>query len=74
MILTFKGHHFVEDTKPGEAPSGHHCQGCGMKAVLKPDGSAEFDDGSGVPIRIEAEVVLKMSGMARCRAESEPNP
>lgn len=71
MILTFKGHHFVEDTKTGEPPSGHHCEGCGMKAVLKPDGSAEFDDGGGVPIRIEAEVVLKVSAMARCRGTDE---
>ena len=36
MIADFKGHHFVEDTKTNEAPSRHHCERCGMKAVLRP--------------------------------------
>ena len=45
MIPNFKGHHFVEDSKPGEPPSGHHCDRCGLKAALKPDGSTYFEVG-----------------------------
>jgi len=42
MIQDFKGHHFVEDTKPGEPPGLHHCDR-GLKAWLRPDGSVFFD-------------------------------
>src|ERR1700730_14467951 len=45
MIPNFKGHHFVEDSKPGEPPSGHHCDRCGLKASLRPDGSTYFEVG-----------------------------
>jgi hypothetical protein len=45
MIPDFKGHHFVEDSKPGEPPSAHHCEQCGMEALLKPDGSIFFNVG-----------------------------
>lgn len=43
MIPDFKGHHFVEDCQPGEPPSLHHCDRCGLKASLRPDGSVLFD-------------------------------
>jgi hypothetical protein len=43
VIPDFKGHHFVEDSKPGEPPSWHHCERCGMKALLRPNGSTYFD-------------------------------
>jgi hypothetical protein len=43
MIPDFKGHHFIEDTKPGEPPGLHHCERCGLKASLRPDGSVFFD-------------------------------
>jgi hypothetical protein len=39
------GHHFVEDWKPNEPPSRHHCDHCGMEAMLKPDGSTFFSVG-----------------------------
>ena len=71
MIGKFKGHHFVEDTKRGEPPSRHHCERCRMKAVLKPDGSTEFEVGGGAPIRIGAYVALNASVVPGCR---EPNP
>lgn len=43
MIPAFKGHRFVEDSKLGEPPSGHHCDRCGLKASLRPDGSVFFE-------------------------------
>jgi hypothetical protein len=43
MIPDFKGHHFLEDSKPGEPPSTHHCDQCGLKVSLRPGGSAYFD-------------------------------
>jgi len=43
MIADFKGHHFVEDSEPGEPPSRHHCEQCGMEAMLRPDGSIFFN-------------------------------
>ena len=45
MIPDFKGHHFVEEFKPGEPPSWHHCERCGVKAMLRPDGSTFFSVG-----------------------------
>lgn len=36
MIPDFKGHHFVEDSTPREQPSAHHCEHCGMEALLRP--------------------------------------
>ena len=45
MIPDFKGHHFVEDSKPGEPPSTHHCARCGMPAMLRPDGLIFFKVG-----------------------------
>jgi hypothetical protein len=31
MIPDFKGHHFREEYKPNEPPSGHYCDRCGLK-------------------------------------------
>ena len=60
MIPDFKGHHFFEDFKPGEPPSRHHCELCGVKAMLKPDGSVDFADGAEVPIRISSLVQVNI--------------
>jgi hypothetical protein len=70
MIPEFKGHHFVEDTQLNQPPSLHHCERCGMKAVLEPAGSTKFDDGSGAPIRIGAQVLLDTSPVPRCKPHS----
>jgi hypothetical protein len=45
MIPDLKGHHFVEDWKPNDPPSRHHCEQCGMEAVLRPDGTIFFNVG-----------------------------
>jgi hypothetical protein len=45
----FKGHHFTEDSRHSEPPGPHHCDRCGLKASLRPDGSVFFDiQGNGV--------------------------
>ncbi len=65
MIPDFKGHHFVEDSKPGEPPSTHHCDRCGLKAALRPDGSVFFDT-KGIGI------FLKTSNAARFNSSRVP--
>jgi hypothetical protein len=40
---------------------------CGMKAVLRPDGSTGFDDGSGIAVRISTDVPLNTSRVPRCK-------
>ena len=67
VIPDFKGHHFVEDTKPNEAPSRHHCERCGMKAVLRPDGSIDFLDASEAPVAISGNAHLDTSPVAPCK-------
>jgi hypothetical protein len=67
MIRDFKGHHFVEDAKPNEPPSRHHCERCGMKAVLQPDGSTQFDDGTGAAITIAPQVPLNGTPVPACK-------
>ena len=67
VIADFRGHHFVEDWQPNEPPSRHHCERCGMQAVLQPDGSTDFVDGSGVPVRIGGGVALNTSAVQGCR-------
>jgi hypothetical protein len=67
VISDFKGHHFLEDFKPNEPPSRHHCERCGMKAVLRPNGSTDFDDGSGVQVGISARVPLNTSPVPPCK-------
>jgi hypothetical protein len=52
MIAEFKGHHFVEDSKPEEWPMRHHCERCSLNAELKPDGSADFRDERGTLVGI----------------------
>jgi hypothetical protein len=66
MISDFKGHHFVEDTNPNEAPSRHHCERCGMKAVLRPDGSIDFLDASEALIGISGNADLDSLPIAPC--------
>jgi hypothetical protein len=66
MIPDFKSHHFVEDYKPGEPPSAHYCDRCGLKASLMPDGSTVFDDGSEVRISINAGAPLNPSLVSSC--------
>jgi hypothetical protein len=53
MIPDFKGHHFVEDFKPDEPPVEHHCERCGMKAELEPDGSIYFYVGPATRVVID---------------------
>lgn len=43
LIKDFKGHHFVEDSKPGEPPGAHHFVRRGLQASLRADGSEYFD-------------------------------
>jgi hypothetical protein len=52
MIADFKGHHFVEDSKPEEWPMRHHCERCSLNAELKPDGSTDFRDERGTLVGI----------------------
>jgi len=62
MISDFKGHYFVEDTKPNEPPSWHHCTRCGIKAELRPDGSIDFLNGSaivGISGSVELDTLLE---------------
>jgi len=66
MIPDFKGHHFVEDSKPNEPPAPHHCERCEMKATLNPDGSTEFDDGSEVRISVSAGAPLNAAPVPSC--------
>jgi hypothetical protein len=66
MIPDFKGHHFVEDFKPGEPPSWHHCKRCGVKGMLKPDGSVEFVAGTGVSVRISSLVQVNIRLTPTC--------
>jgi hypothetical protein len=61
MIPDFEDHHFVKDAKPNEAPSRHHCERCGMKAVLGPDGSIDFLDAS--------EALVGISANTGCRVD-----
>ena len=67
MIPDFKGHHFVEDLKPDEPPSWHHCERCGMKALLRPNGSTYFDVAGSDVLTINAGVPLDTSLVPRCR-------
>ena len=68
MIADFKGHHFVEDWRPNEPPSRHHCERCGMQAVLQPDGSTNFVDGSGAMVKVGA---LNTSVVRDCRQNED---
>jgi hypothetical protein len=67
MIPDFKGHHFVEDSKLNEFPIRHHCARCEMKAVSKPDGSTDFDDGTGAPVGISGPVPLNIRLIPPCK-------
>ena len=67
MIPDFRGHHFLKDSKPNEPPSEHHCERCGMKALLRPDGSTDFEDGSGALVEISARVPLNTSPVRPCK-------
>jgi hypothetical protein len=71
MIPDFKGHHFVEDSKPGEFPLLHHCDRCGLKAVLTSDGSAEFHDGTVSSVRLSSLVQLSISLTPTCPAQNK---
>jgi hypothetical protein len=68
MIPDFNGHHFLEDSKPGEPPSTHHCQLCGLKAALKPDGSVFFDlERRGIILQPSNTMIFKTSRIPRCK-------
>jgi hypothetical protein len=69
MIPEFKGHHFVEDSKPGEPPSSHHCDRCGLKGSLRPDGSVYFDiERRGIFLRTSNTLPFNTSRVPRCDA------
>ena len=75
MIPDFKGHHFVEDSKPGEPPSGHHCDRCGLKASLRPDGSVLFDiERRGVFLKTSPNLPFNTSRIPPCKNWSVVRP
>lgn len=75
MIPDFKGHHFVEDSKIGEPPSVHHCDRCGLKASLRPDGSVYFDiQLTGVFLRTSNSSSFNTSRIPRCKEWSVVRP
>jgi hypothetical protein len=62
VISDFKSHYFVEDMKPNELPSRHHCLRCGIKAELRPDGSIDFLNGKavvGISGSVELDTLLE---------------
>jgi len=68
MIPDFKGHHFVEDFTPGEPPSLHHCDRCGLKGSLRPDGSIFFDtQRSGVFLKTSNSAPYNTSQIPPCK-------
>ena len=67
MIPDFKGHHFVEDSRPDEWPIRHHCIRCPMKAELSPDGSADFHDGRGTSVAISGTVPVNAAPIQLCK-------
>ena len=75
MIPDFKGHHFVEDSKLGEPPSLHHCERCGLKASLRPDGSVFFDiQRSGVFLKTSTAFRFNSSRVPACKEWSVVRP
>ena len=67
MIPDFKGHHFVEDSYPGGPPALHfHCERCRVKAILKPDGSAEFVALGEVSVTISRLIQLSINLTPAC--------
>jgi hypothetical protein len=69
VIPDFKGHHFVEDSKPGEPPSLHHCDRCRLKASMRPDGSVYFDiERIGVFPRTSNSLPFNSSRIPDCKA------
>lgn len=67
MIPDFKGHHFVEDSKPGEWPIQHHCEGCSTKAELSADGSVDFRNERGILVAISATVPMSAAPIPPCK-------
>ncbi len=75
MIPDFKGHHFVEDSKPGEPPSLHYCDRCGLKASMRPDGSVYFDiQRTGVFLRTSNSAPFNTSRIPPCKEWSVVRP
>jgi hypothetical protein len=67
MIPDFKGHHFVEDSKPEEWPMRHHCERCSMTAELRADGSADFRNERGTLVGISGTVPMSASPIPPCK-------
>ena len=67
MISDFKGHHFVEDSKPEEWPMRHHCESCSLKAELRADGSADFRDERGALVGISGTRPMNESSIPPCK-------
>jgi hypothetical protein len=75
MIPDFKGHHFAEDSKLGEPPSLHHCERCGLKASLRPDGSVFFDiQRSGAFLKTSTVFRFNSSRVPACKEWSVVRP
>jgi hypothetical protein len=75
MIPDFKGHHFVEDSKLGEPPSLHHCERCGLKASMRPDGSIFFDiERNGVFLKTSNGAPFNSSRVPACKEWSVVRP
>ena len=73
MLRDFKGHHFVEDSKPGEPSSGHHRDRYGLKASLRPDGSVLFDiQRHGVFLKTSNIVLFNSSRVPACTEKLIP--
>jgi hypothetical protein len=67
MLPDFKGHHFFEDSKLGEPPGPHHCERCGSKASMRPDGSVYFDtERNGVFLRTSNSAPYYTSRVPPC--------
>jgi hypothetical protein len=74
MIPDFNGHHFVEDYVPNDPPSQHHCKRCGMRAVLRPDGSTFFDVGQrGIFLKAADHIPLNALPVPPCNVV-RPHP
>jgi len=68
MIPDFKGHHFVKDSKLGGPILGHHCDQCGLKASLRPDGWMDFHrEDKGILVAVSGETMLADSPVPSCK-------
>jgi hypothetical protein len=73
MIPDFKGHHFVEDSNTEGTPAWRfHCERCGVKATMTPDGSVEFIVEKGVSVRLSSLVQVNINLTPACTVRPRP--